>query len=164
MHGARVIEIEGNFDEALKLVRDLAEADQLAIVNSINPVRLQGQKTAAFEVCDALGDAPDFLALPVGNAGNITAYWMGFKEYRQLGKTSRLPRMLGFQAAGAAPTVEGRPIAQPETIATAIRIGNPASWQQAAAARDESGGLIAKVTDEEILAAYRLVARLEGVF
>jgi len=164
MHGARVIEIEGNFDEALKLVRELAEAHQLAIVNSVNPVRLQGQKTAAFEICDALGEAPDFLALPVGNAGNITAYWMGFKEYFQLGKIRRLPRMLGFQAAGAAPIVEGRPIAQPETIATAIRIGNPASWQHAVAARDESGGLIAKVTDDEILEAYRLVARLEGIF
>jgi len=164
MHGARVIEIEGNFDEALALVRELADAHRLAIVNSINPARLEGQKTAAFEVCDALGEAPDFLALPVGNAGNITAYWMGFKEYARLGRSSRLPRMLGFQAAGAAPIVAGRPIERPETVATAIRIGNPASWRQAVAARDESGGLIGTVTDEEILAAYRLVARLEGVF
>src|SRR5690606_2365681 len=164
MHGARVIELEGNFDAALQLVREMAEAYGLAIVNSINPARLQGQKTAAFEICDALGDAPDYLALPVGNAGNITAYWMGFKEYRQAGRSSRLPRLLGFQAAGAAPIVEGRPIAEPETVATAIRIGNPASWQQAVAARDESGGLIGKVTDDEILTAYRLVARLEGIF
>ncbi|HEY8418011.1 MAG TPA: threonine synthase [Limnochordales bacterium] len=164
MHGARVVEIEGNFDQALALVREMADAYGLAIVNSINPVRLEGQKTAAFEICDVLGEPPDFLALPVGNAGNITAYWKGFKEYLQLGKIRRLPRLLGFQAAGAAPIVEGRPIRQPETVATAIRIGNPASWQYAVAARDESGGLIAKVTDEEILAAYRLVARLEGVF
>lgn len=164
MHGARVIEIEGNFDEALRLVREMGETYGLAIVNSINPARLEGQKTAAFEICDVLGEAPDFLALPVGNAGNITAYWRGFREYVQAGNSSRLPRLLGFQAAGAAPIVEGRPVEQPETVATAIRIGHPASWQQAVAARDESGGLVAKVTDEEILAAYRLVARLEGVF
>ncbi|MBO8142411.1 MAG: threonine synthase [Firmicutes bacterium] len=164
MHGARVVEVEGNFDDALELVRQLSAQHGLAVVNSINPARLEGQKTAAFEICDALGDAPDFLALPVGNAGNITAYWMGFREYHALGKSSRLPRLLGFQSAGAAPIVEGRPIDRPETVATAIRIGRPASWKKAEAARDESGGLIDKVTDDEILAAYRLAARREGVF
>jgi len=163
MLGARVIEIEGNFDQALDLVRQ-AGGDRVAVVNSINPYRLQGQKTAAFEIVDQLGDAPDFLALPVGNAGNITAYWMGFREYYEAGRSSRLPRMLGFQAEGAAPLVEGRPVERPETVATAIRIGRPASRDGALAARDESGGLIDKVSDAEILHAYRLTARLEGVF
>lgn len=164
MHGANVLAIEGNFDEALCLVREITASYPIALVNSLNPFRLQGQKTAAFEIVDALGRAPDFHALPVGNAGNITAYWMGYKEYHARGKTATLPRMLGFQAAGAAPLVEGAPVAHPDTIATAIRIGNPASWQGALAARDESGGLIDKVTDEEILEAYGMVARLEGIF
>lgn len=163
MLGAQVVEIEGNFDEALDMVRE-AGGEQLAVVNSVNPYRLQGQKTAAFEIVDELGDAPDFLALPVGNAGNITAYWMGFREYHEAGMSRRLPRMLGFQAAGAAPLVDGSPVAQPETVATAIRIGRPASWNGAVAAKDESGGLIDKVTDAEILEAYRLVARTEGIF
>lgn len=163
MHGAKVVEITGNFDAALDLVRRVG-GEQLAVVNSINPYRLQGQKTAAFEIVDELGDAPDFLALPVGNAGNITAYWMGFREYHAAGKASRLPKMLGFQAAGAAPLVDGAPVDQPETVATAIRIGRPASWQGAVTARTESGGLFAKLTDEEILAAYRLIPQLEGVF
>lgn len=163
MLGARIIEIEGNFDQALDVVRR-AGGEKLAVVNSINPYRLHGQKTAAFEIVDELGDAPDFLALPVGNAGNITAYWLGFREYYDAGKSRRRPRLLGFQAAGAAPLVDGRPVERPETVATAIRIGRPASWDSAVAARDESGGVIDKVTDDEILTAYRLVARLEGVF
>jgi threonine synthase len=164
IHGARVIPIQGNFDDALRLVRQIAETRPVALVNSINPDRLEGQKSAAFEVCDVLGDAPYFHAMPVGNAGNITAYWKGYREYRQHGISSRLPRMLGFQAAGAAPIVRGEPVPRPETIATAIRIGNPASWQQAVTARDESDGLIAAVTDAEILEAYRLLASTEGVF
>lgn len=163
MHGARVVEIEGNFDAALDLVRQVGDG-KLAVVNSINPFRLQGQKTAAFEIIDELGDAPDYLALPVGNAGNITAYWIGFREYHDAGKSSRLPKMLGFQAAGAAPLVDGSPVDRPETIATAIRIGRPASWEGAVRAREQSNGLFAKVSDAEILEAYRLVARLEGVF
>lgn len=164
MLGARVIEIEGNFDEALALVRDVTDGGRLVAVNSINPYRLQGQKTAAFEICDELGDAPDYLALPVGNAGNISAYWMGFEQYLEAGRSTRLPKMLGFEAEGSAPLTEGRPIEAPETVATAIRIGKPASWDLAVAARDQSGGLIDSVTDEEILTAYELVARLEGVF
>ncbi len=164
MHGARVIAIEGNFDDALRLVREITDKYPVTLVNSINPYRIEGQKTAAFEICDTLGDAPLYHAIPVGNAGNITAYWKGYREYYQSGKATRLPKMIGFQAAGAAPIVEGRPVEKPETIATAIRIGNPASWKSAEAARDDSGGLIDKVTDEEILEAYRSLAQAEGVF
>jgi len=164
IHHARVLPIEGNFDVALKLVRELAEQGSITLVNSVNPYRIEGQKTGAFEIVDAFGDAPDVLALPVGNAGNITAYWRGFTEYHRVGKATRRPKMFGFQAAGAAPIVNGAPVAQPQTIATAIRIGNPASWRGAVHARDESGGLIEAVTDAEILAAYRLLAEREGVF
>jgi threonine synthase len=164
IHGARVVAVEGTFDDALRLVREITARYPLALVNSVNPYRIEGQKTGAFEICDALGDAPDFHAIPVGNAGNITAYWKGYKEYQAAGKSRTLPKMLGFQAAGAAPLVDGAPVLRPHTIATAIRIGNPASWQGAIAARDESGGLIAKVTDEEILEAYQLLTTLEGVF
>ncbi len=164
--GSRVVAIDGNFDQALRIVRELAEqtAHPITLVNSVNPIRLEGQKTAAFEVCDDLGRAPDILAIPVGNAGNISAYWAGFRVYQSAGLADRLPRMFGYQAAGAAPIVLGHPVERPETVATAIRVGNPASWQKAVAARDESGGRIDSVTDEEILAAYRDVARLEGVF
>ncbi|MEJ5251048.1 MAG: threonine synthase [Chthonomonadetes bacterium] len=164
MHGARVIAVDGNFDSALEIVQRIAAQYPITIVNSVNPYRGEGQKTAAFEICDELGDAPHYHAIPVGNARNIVAYWQGYKEYYLHGRTTRLPKMLGFQASGSAPLVEGRVIEHPETIATAIRIGNPASWKEAIAARDESGGLIEKVTDEEILDAYRLVASLEGVF
>ncbi len=164
MHGARVIAIEGNFDQALKLAREITEKYPIKLVNSINPYRIEGQKTAAFEICDELGKAPDYQVMPVGNAGNITAYWKGYKEYKEKGKIKSLPKMLGFQAAGAAPIVEGKMVEKPETIATAIRIGNPASWKKAEEARDESGGLIDKVTDEEILDAYRLIASQEGIF
>ena len=164
IYGARVVVVDGNFDQALVVVRELAERYPLTIVNSINPFRLEGQKTAAFEVCDVLGDAPDVLAIPVGNAGNISAYWRGFKEYRAAGHSTKLPRMVGFEAAGAAPIVRGEVVKSPETVATAIRIGNPASWQLAVQARDESGGLIDAVTDDEILAAYRLLAEGEGIF
>ncbi len=164
IHGAKVVAIEGTFDDALALVREVTAKYPITIVNHVNPYRIEGQKTGAFEVCDALGDAPDFHALPVGNAGNITAYWKGYKEYKAAGRSTRLPRMIGFQAAGAAPIVDGAPVARPETIATAIRIGNPASWQSALAARDESGGLIDKVTDDEILQAYQMLPTLEGVF
>lgn len=164
--GARVVAIDGNFDQALDIVRELAvqDAHPITLVNSVNPYRLEGQKTGAFEVCDDLGRAPDILAIPVGNAGNISAYWAGFKDYRDAGLSATLPRMHGFQAAGAAPIVLGHPVEHPETIATAIRIGNPASWQKATRARDESGGSIEAVTDDEILAAYRDLARTEGVF
>ncbi len=164
IHHARVLPIEGNFDAALKLVRELAEQGSITLVNSVNPYRIEGQKTAAFEIVDALGDAPEILALPVGNAGNITAYWRGFTEYHKIGKATRTPKMFGFQAAGAAPIVNGAPVENPQTVATAIRIGNPASWRGATNARDESGGLIEAVTDDEILAAYRLLAEREGVF
>jgi threonine synthase len=164
IHGAKVLAIEGNFDEALCLVRDICATHPIALVNSVNPFRLEGQKTAAFEVMDALGDAPDYHAMPVGNAGNITAYWKGYKEYQEAGKATRLPKMLGFQAAGAAPLVTGTPVPNPETVATAIRIGNPASWQGAIAARDESGGLIDSVTDDEILESYGRLAAMEGLF
>ena len=170
IHHARVLPIEGNFDAALKLVRDLAEQGStpggasVTLVNSVNPYRIEGQKTGAFEIVDSLGDTPDILALPVGNAGNITAYWRGFTEYHKIGKATRTPKMFGFQAAGAAPIVNGAPVENPQTIATAIRIGNPASWRGATNARDESGGLIEAVTDDEILAAYRLLAEREGVF
>ena len=164
MYGATTISIEGNFDEALRIVRELGETGKAEVVNSINPFRIEGQKTAAFEICDALGDAPDFHFLPVGNAGNITAYWTGYKEYHAAEKADTLPRMFGFQAAGAAPIVDGHVIADPQTVATAIRIGNPASWQGASNAIQESTGHIDKVTDEEILAAYKLIARTEGIF
>src|SRR4051794_34047806 len=164
--GAKVVSVDGNFDAALRVVRALSEQDEhpITLVNSVNPFRLEGQKTAAFEIVDDLGRAPDVLAIPVGNAGNISAYWRGFREYRDAGRAGSTPAMWGFQAAGAAPIVVGHPIEQPETVATAIRIGNPASWSLATDARDSSGGRIDAVTDEEILAAYRLVARLEGVF
>lgn len=164
MYGATTISIEGNFDEALRIVRELGETGKVEVVNSVNPVRIDGQKTAAFEICDALGDAPDFHFLPVGNAGNITAYWRGYKEYHAAEKSDTLPKMFGFQAAGAAPIVDGHPIENPQTIATAIRIGNPAGWQGATDAVKESEGHIGKVTDEEILAAYKMIARSEGVF
>ena len=164
MYGATTIALEGNFDDALRIVRELGETGKVEVVNSINPVRIEGQKTAAFEICDALGDAPDFHFLPVGNAGNITAYWKGYKEYHAAEKSDTLPRMFGFQAAGAAPIVDGHPIADPQTVATAIRIGNPASWKGATEAIQESNGHIDKVTDDEILAAYQLIARTEGVF
>jgi threonine synthase len=164
MHGAVTVSVEGNFDEALRIVRELGETGKAEVVNSVNPVRIEGQKTAAFEICDALGDAPDFHFLPVGNAGNITAYWKGYKEYHARERSDTLPRMFGYQAAGAAPIVDGHPIDNPQTIATAIRIGNPASWQNATQALQESNGQIDKVTDDEILAAYKLIARTEGVF
>ena len=160
--GAQVVAIEGNFDQALRIVRELADSPShpITLVNSVNPFRLEGQKTGAFEVCDDLGRAPDVLAIPVGNAGNISAYWTGFNDYRAAGLTSTLPRMYGFQAAGAAPIVLGHRVEAPETIATAIRIGDPASWTKAVAARDDSGGLIESVTDGQILAAWRDLARL----
>lgn len=163
LYGAQVIAIKGNFDEALAIVRELAEQEPVTLVNSVNPYRLEGQKTAAFEICEALGQAPDYLAIPVGNAGNISAYFKGFQE--QAARTGeRLPRLLGFQAAGAAPIVTGHPIAHPETVATAIRIGNPASWTLATAAVEASGGRISAVSDEEILAAQRFLANREGIF
>jgi threonine synthase len=164
VHGAKLLQVNGSFDDCLELARKLAAEYPVALVNSVNPDRLQGQKTAAFEIVDELGDAPDVHCLPVGNAGNITAYWMGYTEYQRAGLASRSPRMFGFQASGAAPIVTGQPVLQPQTIATAIRIGNPASWLLAEAARDESGGLIDSVTDREILAAYRLLATQEAVF
>jgi len=164
IEGATVIALRGNFDDALRVVCEVGERSPIQIVNSINPDRIEGQKTAAFEICDALGRAPDFHLLPVGNAGNITAYWKGYKEYRTQKITSSAPKMIGFQAEGSAPIVRGHAIEKPETIATAIRIGNPASWKQAEAARDESGGLIDMVTDAEILDAYKLLAAKEGVF
>src|SRR5690606_38433877 len=154
----------GNFDRALEIVREITSKHPITLVNSVNPYRIEGQKTAAFEVCDQLGAAPDYLAIPVGNAGNISAYWKGFKEYRELGKSSSLPKMIGFEAEGAMAIVKGEPIAEPETVATAIRIGNPASWKTAVAAAEESGGQINYVTDDEILAAYRTIASSEGVF
>ncbi|MBD8007061.1 threonine synthase [Bacillus norwichensis] len=163
MYGAEIVEIEGNFDEALTMVRKVSETAPVTLVNSVNPYRIEGQKTAAFEICDQLGTAPDILAIPVGNAGNISAYWKGFKEYNEENQTG-LPKMFGFEAEGAAAIVKGEPIAQPETVATAIRIGNPASWNLAVAARDESEGKIESVTDEEILEAFQLIARREGVF
>jgi len=163
-YGATLLQVDGNFDDCLRLVRELAARHQVALVNSVNPDRLAGQKTAAFEVINALGDAPDVHCLPVGNAGNIAAYWMGYSEYLAAGRSSRAPRMLGFQAAGAAPLVAGVPVPDPETVASAIRIGNPASWQLAEAARVASGGLFGTVTDDQILAAYRLLATREGVF
>ena len=164
MQGARVIEIPGNFDEALKLVRAASSELGLTLVNSVNPYRIEGQKSVAWEVVDAFGAAPDFHFLPVGNAGNITAHWAGYRDYLDRGVSSSLPVMMGYQAAGAAPLVLGEPVEKPETLATAIRIGNPASWDKAIAARDESGGRIDLVTDDEIIEAYRLLASLEGVF
>jgi threonine synthase len=164
MHGARIVSIDGNFDHALQLVRAAATRYPVQLVNSLNPYRIEGQKTAAFEVCDVLGRAPDWHFLPVGNAGNITAYWKGYVEYERAGKVERRPRMMGFQAEGAAPIVRGYAIEDPHTVATAIKIGNPASWQGAVAARDESGGAIDMVSDAEILAAYRLLADREGIF
>jgi threonine synthase len=164
IHGARVLQIRGNFDEALQIVRDLGDHAPVTVVNSVNPYRIEGQKTGAFEIVDALGDAPDIHCIPVGNAGNITAYWKGYREYQDAGRSTRLPRMLGFQAAGAAPIVEGHVVEEPETVATAIRIGNPASWYGATAAASESGGSITAVTDEEILEAYRFLAANESVF
>ncbi len=164
IYGAEVIAIEGNFDDALSTVRQLSEHYPVTLVNSVNPYRLEGQKTAAFEVVDVLGDAPDWLCIPVGNAGNISAYWMGFCQYQEIGKSTRLPKMMGFQAAGAAPFLAGKPISHPETLATAIRIGNPANWNKAWAASKASQGEFHAVTDEEILAAYRLLAAEEGVF
>src|SRR3989339_1872528 len=164
MHGAKVFEVDGNFDQALNLVRELGEKYPVEIVNSINPYRIEGQKTGTFEICDQLNAVPDYFCLPVGNAGNITAYWKGFKEYYNKKQIDKLPKMTGFQAAGSAPIVYGKPIEKPETIATAIRIGNPASWKGAENAVSESNGGIYAVTDEEILKAYNLVAALEGVF
>ena len=164
VYGAEVIAIDGNFDDALNIVKDIATNYPVTLVNSINPYRLQGQKTAAFEVIDVLGDAPDWLCIPVGNAGNISAYWMGFNEYHRDGKSSQLPRMMGFQASGSAPFIAGKPILKPETIATAIRIGNPANWDKANAVKEASGGEFNAVTDQEILAAYRILASQEGVF
>lgn len=164
IHQAKVLAVKGNFDDALNLVKEIAARYPITLVNSLNPYRLQGQKTAAFEICDTLGCAPDYQCMPVGNAGNITAYWMGYKEYKELNKINSLPKMLGFQASGAAPIVKGHPIKNPKTLASAIRIGNPASWKQALAARDESGGLIDSVTDKEIIACYKLLASKEGIF
>ena len=164
IHGAQILQVAGNFDDCLTLARELSEEYPVALVNSVNPFRIEGQKTASFEVMDMLGFAPDIHALPVGNAGNITAYWKGYNEYRNDGISKNLPQMYGFQAAGSAPLVKGKPVLKPETIATAIRIGNPASWDQAIEARDKSGGVIDSVTDREILAAYALVAAKEGVF
>ncbi|MFA5035216.1 MAG: threonine synthase [Candidatus Margulisiibacteriota bacterium] len=164
MHGAKVFEVDGNFDQALDLVREMGEKYPVEIVNSINPYRIEGQKTGAFEICDQLNAVPDYHFIPVGNAGNITAYWKGYKEYFAANKISTLPKMMGFQAEGAAPIVHGHPIEKPETLATAIRIGNPASWKSAVAAAEESGGEINLVTDSEIVAAYQLIAAKEGVF
>jgi len=164
IHGASVLAVEGNFDDALRFVREITAQFPITLVNSLNPYRIEGQKTAAFEIIEALGDAPTYHILPVGNAGNITAYWKGYTEYARLGKAAHTPKMLGYQAAGSAPIVLGHPVDDPHTVATAIKIGNPASWQSAVAARDESGGLIDMVTDEEILAAYKLLAGTEGVF
>ena len=164
IHDSTILQVNGNFDDCLTLAKELSENYPVALVNSVNPFRIEGQKTASFEVVDMLGDAPDIHALPVGNAGNITAYWKGYKEYNKDGLSTKLPMMFGFQAAGAAPIVKGKIVKNPETIATAIRIGNPASWQQAIEARDTSGGVIDSVTDREILSAYRLIAAKEGIF
>ncbi|MGA5757331.1 threonine synthase [Nonomuraea bangladeshensis] len=164
VHGATLLQVEGSFDDCLEMTRKLSSSYPIALVNSVNPYRLQGQKTAAFEIVDTLGDAPDIHCIPVGNAGNISAYWMGYQEYFTDGLATRKPRMFGFQASGAAPIVQGAPVTRPHTIATAIRIGNPASWSLATAARDESGGVIQSVTDRQIAAAYKLLAQEEGVF
>jgi len=164
IHGAEVISVKGNFDDCLNLVKEITQKYPITLVNSLNPHRIEGQKTGAFEICDSLGSAPDYHAIPVGNAGNIAAYWKGYKEYKKAGKIDSLPKMIGFQAEGAAPIVNGRVVKDPETIATAIKIGNPASWKKAEAARDESGGLIEAVSDKEILNAYKLLASKEGIF
>ncbi|PSB29074.1 threonine synthase [Chlorogloea sp. CCALA 695] len=164
LYGAEVLAIKGNFDQALEIVREMATNYPVTLVNSVNPYRLEGQKTAAFEVVEVLGDAPDWLCIPVGNAGNITAYWMGFCEYHAASKCTRLPRMMGFQAAGASPLITGKPVTNPDTLATAIRIGNPANWLKAIAVKEASQGEFNAVTDEEILAAYRLLASEEGIF
>ncbi|MFH1457758.1 MAG: threonine synthase [Candidatus Omnitrophota bacterium] len=164
IHGAQVLAVDGNFDDAFQLAREITAKFPIELVNSLNPYRIEGQKTASFEICDTLQDAPDFQVMPVGNAGNISAYWKGYKEYRRVNKIRKLPKMLGFQAEGAAPIVRGHPIEKPETLATAIRIGNPASWKTAVEAREESGGLIDMVSDNEILQAYKLLAEKEGVF
>ena len=164
IHGAQVIAVKGNFDECLELVKEITKKYPITLVNSLNPHRIEGQKTGAYEICDALGDAPDYHAIPVGNAGNITAYWKGYKEYKEKGKATKLPKMMGFQAEGAAPIVKGHVVKNPRTIATAIKIGNPASWKRAEAARDESGGLIESVSDSEIINAYKILASKEGVF
>jgi threonine synthase len=162
--GAQVLQIRGNFDDALNLVRDICNTHPITLVNSVNPYRLEGQKTAAFEVVDDLGEAPDFHFIPVGNAGNISAYWKGYTEYVKAGKSKRLPKMMGFQAAGSAPFVVGHPISDPQTIATAIQIGSPASWDLAVVARDDSGGIIDAVTDEQITVAQQALAAHEGIF
>lgn len=164
IHGAQVIAIKGNFDDCLKLAKEITEKYPITLVNSLNPYRIEGQKTGAFEICDTLGSAPDYHAIPVGNAGNITAYWKGYKEYKEKGKIDKLPKMIGFQAEGAAPIVKGHVVKNPKTLATAIKIGNPASWKKAEAARDESGGVIESVSDDEILNAYKILASKEGVF
>ncbi len=164
VHGALVMQIQGNFDDALVITREIAKDYDVTLVNSVNPFRLEGQKTASFEIADELGSAPDYHILPVGNAGNITAYWKGYKEYRAAGKINKLPKMIGFQAEGAAPIVLNHIVKEPHTVATAIRIGNPASWQKAVEAKEESGGLIESVSDEDILKAYALLAANEGVF
>ncbi|OGN90195.1 MAG: threonine synthase [Chloroflexi bacterium RBG_13_46_14] len=164
VYKAKIVALDGNFDQALNMVRSITKKHPVTMVNSINPNRIEGQKTAAFEIVDVLGDAPDYLFIPVGNAGNITAYWKGFKEYHEAGKAGHRPVMMGFQAAGAAPIVLGHPVEKPETVATAIRIGNPASWEKAVAARDESGGIIDTVTDDEILSAQKLMASRCGIF
>jgi threonine synthase len=164
LYGAEVIGIDGNFDQALVIVRELGERYPITVVNSVNPYRLEGQKSAAFEIVDTMGDAPDYIFIPVGNGGNITAYWMGFCEYHQEGKCRKLPRMMGFQAAGSAPLVVGEPVLNPETVATAIRIGNPANWEKATAVKEASSGEFNAVTDEEILATYRILAGKEGIF
>ena len=164
VHGAKIVAIDGNFDQALKIVLGITEKHPVTLVNSLNPYRIEGQKTAAFEIVDVLGDAPDYHFLPVGNAGNITAYWKGYVEYHEAGESTKKPKMMGFQAEGAAPIVHGHAIEKPETVATAIRIGNPASWKKAEAARDESGGVIDMVSDEEILAAQRIMAVEAGIF
>ncbi len=164
MHGALVLQISGNFDDALNLVREITDEYPIALVNSVNPYRIEGQKTGSFEIVDALGEAPDFHFIPVGNAGNITAYWKGYTEYKTLGKSQKLPRMMGYQASGSAPIVLGHPVLNPETIATAIRIGNPASWAGAVAARDDSGGHIDMVTDEDMTIAQQALAACDGVF
>ena len=163
-YGARIVLLDGNFDDALRIAREITDKHPMVLVNSVNPYRLQGQKTAAFEIVEDLGTAPDYVCIPVGNAGNITAYWMGFVEAHRMEWTATLPMMMGFEAAGAAPIVKGHPIDNPDTIASAIRIGNPASWNSAVRARDESGGTIDSVTDEEIIEAYTMLARNEGIF
>ncbi len=163
MYGAEIIAIQGNFDQALEVVRKISEDYPITLVNSVNPFRIEGQKTGAFEICDSLGQAPDYHFIPVGNAGNITAYWKGYKEYKEVGKIDKLPKMMGFEAEGAAAIVRGERIMNPETIATAIRIGNPASWTKAEQARDESKGTISSVNDDEIIEAYKLIANCEGI-